>query len=260
MRFAAALVVALLTSASALAQQAAPRTACPGNPDALGTARVMEVDTTGGFEVGRKIYRTTLPLAPKEIVLTLDDGPFGKTTDDILATLAAHCVRATFFVVGTQAANRPEQLKRIAAAGHTVAHHSMTHPIMRDIPTESARADIERGWRTVDRILYGEAGDRPRVPFFRFPGFAQTRELSGWLKGMNVGIFGADFWGSDWTKITAAELVRQTVSRAEAAGGGVMLLHDIHRHTADALPTILAELKARGFTVVHIVPKPPRTN
>lgn len=246
-----AAIVLALAAESALAGEA-----CPGNPDALGTARVMAVDTTGGFEIGTKIYKgkRLAGLAPREIVLTFDDGPFGKITDDVLATLERECVKATFFVVGRMAAERPAQLKKINALGHTVAHHSMTHPILREIPLESAKADMIAGWQTVDRILYGSAGTSPRVPFFRFPGFGQSKDLTRWLWAQDIGVFGADFWGSDWNKTTAAALTQQVLSRADEANGGVMLLHDIHAHTAAALPAILRGFKARGFTMVHIVP------
>lgn len=247
----------LVTLGALAAAPAAAQGTCPGNPDALGTARVMEVDTNGGFEIGTKIYKgkRLAGLQPREIVLTFDDGPFGKTTDDILAALARECVRATFFVVGRMAVERPGQLKRIEAQGHTVAHHTMTHPILRDIPLERAKADMIAGWQAVDRILYGTAGASPRVPFFRFPGFGQSRDLTRWLWAQDIGVFGADFWGSDWNKMSAEALTRQVLTRAEEANGGVMLLHDIHVHTAAAVPAILRGFKARGFTMVHIVPK-----
>ena len=246
---AAALPILLALATPAVAAQNCPR------PDALGTSRVMEVAIPeGGLFVGTKSYRETLPLAPKEVVLTFDDGPAGATTDRVLAALEAECVEATFFVVGQMAAARPEQLRRIAASGHTVGHHSMTHVIMNTVPHERARADIETGWKTVDRILLGRAEGRPATPFFRFPGFAPTKPLSGWLAEERVGVFGADFWGSDWTKITSEALLAQVLGRLEEKQGGILLLHDIHAHTAAMVPRLLAELKARGYRVVHIVP------
>ncbi|MDK9694866.1 MAG: polysaccharide deacetylase family protein [Siculibacillus sp.] len=227
---------------------------CPRS-DALGTSRVMEVAIPAdGLFVGTKSYRETLPLAPKEVVLTFDDGPAGPTTDRVLAALEAECVKATFFVVGRMAAARPEQLRRIAASGHTVGHHSMTHVIMNTVPHERGRADIEQGWRTVDRILTGVEAPHPATPFFRFPGFAPTRALSTWLAAERVGVFGADFWGSDWTKITSEALFAQVLHRLEEKQGGILLLHDIHAHTAAMVPALLREMKARGYRVVHIVP------
>ena len=250
----------LALAAALLALLAVPAGAgeCP-RPDALGTSRVMEVEIpAGGLFVGTKSYRDTLALAPKEVVLTFDDGPAGKTTDQVLAALQAECVRATFFVVGQMAAARPEQLRRIAASGHTVGHHSMTHVIMNTVPHERARADIEQGWKTVDRILIGRAEAGPATPFFRFPGFAPTKPLSAWLAEERIGVFGADFWGSDWTKITSEALLAQVLSRLEERQGGILLLHDIHAHTAAMVPALLRELKARGYRIVHIEPKPAR--
>jgi len=245
-----------LVPGSGMPARAAGETACP-NPGALGTARVLSVDTTKGLEVGTKSYPQTLPLGPKEVVLTFDDGPIGKPTEQVLAALAAECVKATFFVVGEQAAAHPALLKRIAAAGHTIGHHSMTHPIMTGLGFEAGKADIERGWRTVDRILTGRDGDRPVTPFFRFPGFAPTPELAAWLKAKSIGTFGADLWGTDWQKTTPDALLRQVLDRLDKRGGGILLLHDIHAHTAAMVPALLAELKARGYRVVHIVPAGP---
>ncbi len=228
---------------------------CP-RPGTLSVSRKLVVEIPdGGLFVGTKSYPTTLPLAPNEVVLTFDDGPAGKTTDAVLAALDAECVKATFFVVGAMAAARPDQLRRIAAAGHTIGHHSMTHVIMNTVPDAAARADIVKGWQTVDRILQGKAGETPHTPFFRFPGFAPTKPLAAWLAAEHVGVFGADLWGSDWTPITSDALLSQVLGRLEARHGGILLLHDIHAHTAAMVPRLLSALKEHGWHVVHIVPK-----
>lgn len=227
---------------------------CP-NPNALGTSRVIEIDTRHGRFFGTKSYPETLPLGDHEIVLTFDDGPAGKTTDAVLEALHKECVKATFFIVGDMAKAHPEQLKRIAAEGHTIGHHSMTHVIMTTVPFARAKDDIAGGWRTVDRILYGEAHDRPRTPFFRFPGFAPTKETAAWLSDLDVGVFGADFWGSDWMPMTAQQLLDQVLLRIEVRRSGILLLHDIHAHTAAMVPELLRELHRRGWKVVHMVSK-----
>lgn len=227
---------------------------CP-RADALGVARVLPVAIgPQGLFVGTKSYPTTLPLRDHEVVLTFDDGPGGKTTDAVLAALAEECVKATFFVVGDMAAAHPEQLRRMAAAGHTIGHHSMTHTIMTTVPFDTARADITGGWATVDRILTGTAGERPATPFFRYPGFAATKPLDGWLVANGVGVFGADLWGSDWNKSSPQALLDLTMSRLRARGSGILLLHDIHAHTAAMVPGLLSTLKAEGWKVVQIVP------
>lgn len=245
------LAAALLAVGLAGAAEAAT---CP-RPGTLGVARVLPIETgEDGLFVGTKSYPGTLPLEDHEIVLTFDDGPAGKTTDAVLAALEAECVKATFFVVGDMAATRPEQLRRIAAAGHTIGHHTMTHTILTTVPFETGRADVEKGWRTVDHILGAPAGGEPSTPFFRYPGFAGTKPLDGWLTKRRVAVFGADFWGSDWNKSTPDALLDLTLSRIEARGRGILLLHDTHAWTAAMVPKLLAALKAKGWRVVHLVP------
>ena len=245
------LLVALAVIVPAVSARAA---SCP-RAEALGVAREMAIEVGAeGLFVGTKSYPQSLPLDDHEIVLTFDDGPAGRTTDAVLAALAAECTRATFFVVGEMAASHPDQLRRMAAAGHTIGHHSMTHVIMNTVPFERGRADIESGWHTVDRILTAATPERPTTPFFRFPGFAPTKELSRLMVERRVAVFGADFWGSDWNPSTPEALLAQVLARVEARGRGILLLHDIHAHTAAMVPTLLRELKARGYRVVHLVP------
>lgn len=244
-------LAALLLGLSAGSAEAA---SCP-RADALGVARVMPVEVgPNGLFVGTKSYPETLPLGDHEIVLTFDDGPSGKPTDAVLAALEAECVRATFFVVGDMAASHPDQLKRLAAAGHTIGHHSMTHVIMNTVPEATGWADIEKGWHTVDQILSGATPERPLVPFFRYPGFAATKPLDARLIEKRVAVFGADFWGSDWNKTSSEALLKLSLERIEARGRGIFLLHDIHERTAAMVPALLRELKARGYRIVHIVP------
>ena len=121
MRLIGATLAALMTcSASA---QAADCT----NKNALGTSRVLEVDAATSPRVGLKSFPQTLPLHDREVVLTFDDGPWPATNQKVLATLARECVRATFFMIGKPASEHPELVRRIAALGHTVAHHSWSH-------------------------------------------------------------------------------------------------------------------------------------
>ncbi|WP_394010531.1 polysaccharide deacetylase family protein [Xanthobacter tagetidis] len=230
--------------------------ACPGRPDALGTARVMEVDPKG-LQVGTKSFPATLPLKPREVVLTFDDGPWPATTAAILDALKAECVRATFFLIGQNAKLRPELVKRTLAEGHTVAHHSMTHPAatLAKIPFEAAVKEIEQGIAADERAAYGASGPAPRVPFFRFPGFASTPELLAYLDRTGIGVFGADLWASDWNVQAPQAQLDLVLKRLDAAGGGIVLFHDTKAQTAAMIPAFLRALAARGYGVVHIVPK-----
>ena len=199
----------------------------------------------------------TLPLAPKEVVLTFDDGPWPGTTPRILDALAHECVRATFFMLGRNAEARPELARRVLADGHTVAHHSYAHPLLDRIPAAAAQAEIDHGIAAVDRVLYGHAGAGPVTPFFRFPGFASQPAVLDWLAGRGIVVFGADLWASDWNRMTPAQELQLLMGRLRQNGGGIVLLHDTKAQTAAMLPLFLRALKREGYHVVQAVPAMP---
>lgn len=255
-RFAAKLAAGLATgiTGAALMPQAA-RAAAACRPEALGTTRVLAVKTADGLRVGRKSYPATLPLGPREVVLTFDDGPLPGPTDHVLAALREECVRATFFLVGRMAHSAPALARKILAEGHTVGHHSMTHPMtLAQLPPERARADIEAGFSAVDHALYGSYSGQPRTPFFRFPGFGDSDELNRGLAARGIGIFGCDFWISDWNDMTPEAQLALALRRLERTGSGIILMHDTRPQTAAMLPRFLRELKHRDFRVVHMQP------
>src|SRR5208282_2640242 len=240
-------------------------------PDKLGTSRVVEIGTQGGLEVGLKTYPQTIPLADHEVILTFDDGPAAKTTPEILKALADQCVRATFFEIGRNAEGLPQIARREVLEGHTVAHHTWSHPqpTLRYLPggDAAARADVLRGMIAVERAAYGQtfpAGEpkdlkdlKLHTPWFRFPGFADTPDLREWFAANNIGIFGVDLWASDWIKMTPEEELKLVMSRLEASGHkGMLLMHDNHPWTAEMVPMLLSELKAKGYKVVHMVAGP----
>ena len=227
----------------------------PCSPDALGVSRTLKLNTHGGLTVGLKTYPQTLALSDHEVVLTFDDGPSGPTTK-VLDVLAAQCVKATFFLIGRNAQALPGVVKREVAEGHTVGHHTFSHPAatMRRLSEAAARADIDKGFAADDRAAYGAAGSEPRTPFFRFPGFADTPALDAWLASRNIAIFGADLWASDWLPLAPQKELAVVLARLEETKGGILLLHDSKAQTAAMLPDLLRELKQRGFRIVHIEP------
>jgi peptidoglycan/xylan/chitin deacetylase (PgdA/CDA1 family) len=222
----------------------------------------MKVDTDGGFYVGQT-YHTRMPLEPKEVVLTFDDGPMQGRTDRVLAALDHECTKATFFIVGQMAKAYPETLRKTAAAGHTIAYHTMTHPLnMVKWPLEKAEANVCDGWQTVDQILYGQAGDKPATPFFRYPGLFNSRALNEWFNSLDMGVYAIDAAGNDWLKgyLTIADgpnVMNRALAEIEARQGGILLLHDIKDSSSSIVGPLLRELKKRGYKVVQIVPKNP---
>ncbi len=247
-------IVYLLAAPLALCGSLVAATAgeCPGNPNALGTSRTIVVDPRDHIRIGTMDYAETLPLRDGEVVLTFDDGPIPPYTTRILDMLAAECVRATYFIVGDMAKEYPALVRRIADAGHTVGTHSMSHPLrFRALSVERGNAQIDNGIAATAAAL-GDAGKV--APFFRFPGFGHTPAAHEHAAEQGLMVWGADFPADDWKRIGAREVARRALHRLEAKGKGILLLHDIHQRTVEAMPIILAELKARGFRVVHIVP------
>jgi peptidoglycan-N-acetylglucosamine deacetylase len=249
---------ALAVATIATAAQAAPP--CPGNADALGTARVLDVDAATTPRVGSKQFPQTLPLAPKEVVLTFDDGPWPGTTERILEALRQECVRATFFLIGRNALARPALAQRELAEGHTVAYHSFSHPMLDRMPVAAAQDDIDHGIAAVNSALYGKAERAPATAFFRFPYFASSPPLLDWLEHRRMAVFGADLWASDWNPMTPDQELALVLGRVEASQGGIVLFHDTKAQTAAMLPAFLRALKARGFAVVHAVDAGPHPN
>jgi peptidoglycan/xylan/chitin deacetylase (PgdA/CDA1 family) len=226
---------------------------CPGNPDALGTGRVLVVDARETPRVGRKHFPATLPLAPKEVVLTFDDGPWPGTTPRVLDALGRECVKATFFLLGRNAAANPALARQIFAQGHTVAHHTFAHSLLNHISLASAEAEIDRGIAAVETALYGRPASTPTTPFFRFPGFASSPALLDRLNRRGIVVFGADLWAADWNPMFPPEQLHLVMDRLHAAGGGIVLFHDTKAQTAAMIPAFLRELKRRGYRIVHVV-------
>jgi peptidoglycan/xylan/chitin deacetylase (PgdA/CDA1 family) len=243
-----------LTLSVAIAPLAAVAAPCPGNPQALGTERVIEVDAKTTPRVGRKHFPATLPLRHKELVLTFDDGPWPGTTPKVLDALKAECVRATFFLLGKNAEAAPALARRTLAEGHTVGHHTYGHPLLDHMPFAKAEAEIDHGIEEDEYAVFGQRRTAPVTPFFRFPGFASTKPLLDRVNERGMVVFGADVWASDWDPMSPDQELRLILGRIEQVDHGIVLFHDTKVQTAEMLPALLRELKKRGFHIVHAVP------
>jgi peptidoglycan/xylan/chitin deacetylase (PgdA/CDA1 family) len=241
------LVLALSHGATAAPAQ------CP-REGTLGTSRVLAVDPKIYPRVGLKSFPDTLPLRDHEIVLTFDDGPSPPMTNKVLDTLAADCVHATFFLVGKPASGRSALVKRIAAEGHTIGYHSYTHANLAHIAPEAAVEEIDRGIAGVEMALHGVSTTTPSTPFFRFPYFDSTPAELDLLEARGIAVFGADFWASDWERMSPEQELKLVTSRLEEIHKGILLLHDPQQRTVAMLPAFLRYLRDHDYHVVHIVP------
>jgi peptidoglycan/xylan/chitin deacetylase (PgdA/CDA1 family) len=224
------------------------------NPNAMGIARVVEIDTTGGPGFGFQHFKSYDFLNDREVVLTFDDGPWLGHTPAVLKALTDQCVRATFFSIGKHATYYPEILKSVVAAGHTVGSHTWSHAdlqaTVRNEGLEVAKEQFEKGASAV-RMTAGVA----IAPFFRFPDLRHPPEMLTYLGERNVASFSTDVDSWDFKIKKPEELTKSLMGKLRKAGKGVILMHDFQKVTSIALPQILEQLHQEGFKVVHIVPK-----
>ena len=217
--------------------------------DKLGVSRVAKVDTTGGGEYGEQ-YPPTQLLQKGEVVLTFDDGPHPVFTREILNALAAQCTKATFFNVGQMIKNFPDMARQVQAEGHTVGTHTYTHRNLGGTSLDRSEQQIESTINIAEATLPNGV-----APFFRFPYLSDPKRVREYLAKRNVAVFGIDVDSFDWRVRTPEKVMHNVFSTLDKTGGGIILFHDIHANTAKSIPAVLAELKTRGYKVVHIVPK-----
>jgi peptidoglycan/xylan/chitin deacetylase (PgdA/CDA1 family) len=237
--------------APAQAKAAAASARCE-NPDALGISRTVEIDTTGGPGFGADQFKAHDFLEPGEIVLTFDDGPWPGNTPAVLAALSAQCLKATFFPIGQHVSWHPDILRQVVARDHTIGSHSWSHVNLAKKSLPEAKDEIENGVSAV-AITAG----RPLAPFFRFPGLSQTPELTAYLAERNIGIFSIDVDSFDFKLKNPDKVITSVMTKLEKRGKGIVLMHDFQPSTALALPTLLQQLKAKGFKIVHLKAKNP---
>jgi peptidoglycan/xylan/chitin deacetylase (PgdA/CDA1 family) len=252
--FAAAFGATVGMAGALVAAMPAQAQECSGNPNALGTSRVLVLQPGGLTRVGLMQYGETLPLADKEVVLTFDDGPLPRYSNQVLDILASQCVKATYFLIGRMARSFPSVVRRIYEAGHSIGTHSEDHPSrFQKLSVEKVRQEIDEGIADVGAAL----GDpRELAPFFRIPGLARSDAVEEELATRSLIVFSSDTVADDWhRRIKPSEIIRRAISRLEARGKGILLLHDIHPATVAALPGLLKELKEQGFHIVHVVPE-----
>src|SRR3954463_816903 len=229
-----------------------PDTAC-ANPAALGVSRVAEIETAGGPGFGFQHFKQLDFLTEKEVVLTFDDGPWPVNTPAVLKALADECTKAVFFPIGKHASYHPEILRQVAAAGHTVGAHTWSHANLngKKMTEQLAKDEIEKGYSAVRFAL----GTNP-APFFRFPQLQHNPAIVSYFGTRNVAMFSTDIDSFDFRKGATPEKIIETVmTRLDKLGKGIILMHDFQKHTGEAMPTLLARLKAGGYKVVQMKAK-----
>lgn len=251
----ALLACAVIASASMAASDAAlAQKATCANPDAIGIARTVEIDTTGGPGFGFEHFRQHDFLRNKEVVLTFDDGPWPDNTQRVLDALASQCTKAVFFPIGKHASYYPEILRKVAEAGHTIGSHTWSHVDLskKGMSVEEAKAEIEKGISAVKAAVGG-----PTASFMRFPALRHPPELVTYAGERNLGIWSTDMDSFDFTVRTPEKVIKAVMAKLEKNGKGIVLMHDFQRHTSEAVPELLKQLKAAGYKIVNVRAKEP---
>ncbi len=234
---------------------AAARAACT-NPNALGVARTVEIDTTGGPGFGFEHFKQLDFLRDHEVVLTFDDGPWPGNTPAVLKALADECTTGIFFPIGKHATYHPEILRQVYAAGHTVGSHTWSHENLNNkkLTEDQKKDEIERGFAAVKWAL-----ETSPSPFFRFPALQHPPEMVTYLGNRNIAIFSCDLDSFDFKSKNSQQVIDTVMKKLAKLGKGIILMHDFQKHTAEALPTLLTQLKAGGYKVVAMRAKFPAT-
>src|SRR5881392_2405146 len=179
------------------------------------------------------------------IAITFDDGPSATLTPKLLDLLAAHHIKATFFVIGENVAEHPEIVARAAREGHEIANHSWSHPNFGKMSQESVRSQVQR----TDDAIKNATGKRPTL--LRPPYGSITEREKRWIHdefGYDIILWDVDPY--DWKRPGPA-VVRARILK-ETRPGSIVLSHDIHPGTIEAMPSTFDELEAKSFKFVTV--------
>lgn len=177
----------------------------------------------------------------KKIALTFDDGPHAKVTPQILKILEKYDAKATFFVVGNEVKKNPKVLQAVADAGHEIGNHTFNHAKLTTLSARKIKLQID----STDAAIKAVIGQNATV--FRPPYGALNKTVSNQLKVPSV------LWTIDTLDWKHRD-PKQTLASVQknAKNGSIVLLHDIHQTTADALEPILALLEKQGYEFVTV--------
>lgn len=252
-----ALVVAVsalyLTSASLSAKaQLPPRPALTAE---AATAGLPTVQTAPVIDPTPEPTPTPLPprkqsynkchVAGSEIAITFDDGPHPKLTPMLLDMLKERGIKATFFLVGKNAADYPEIVQRIVAEGHEVANHSWSHPQLTKLGADALNAEITQ----TNNAIHQATGIKTTImrPPYGATNASITKRLNEEF-GLTVIMWSVD--PLDW-KIRNSSHVTKYITE-NTTPGAIILAHDIHPTTVEAMPAVLDTLTAKGYKFVTV--------
>jgi peptidoglycan-N-acetylglucosamine deacetylase len=197
---------------------------------------------------GKTVYKVQPSNNEKVIALTIDDGPWQKTTPQMLDILKQNDVKATFFWIGTSIQANPKIAKRVVAEGHAIGNHTWHHWYRR-MDEATAKNEIER---TAD-LIYKTTG--VKTLFFRPPGGNLNNGLAAYAKNRNYSVVMWSQTSADTDPRAKYQVFVKNVLR-DAKPGGIVLMHDgggDRTRSVQALPEIISGLKQKGYRFVTVL-------
>ena len=180
----------------------------------------------------------------KCVALTFDDGP-APQTPTLLKTLVDAKVPATFFLVGQMVRSHPDIAKQIAGTpGMTVANHTISHPMLTRIPPARAATEITADAKLIEEVT------GVKQKYFRPPYGLHNKATDAVAKKLGQAVVLWSAGALDWQYDKAAKIIEVTMP--QIAPGAIVLAHDIHPWTVQAVPTLIKRLRARGYTLVSL--------
>lgn len=200
---------------------------------------------SSNFSKNAGVTFSRVPVSGNYIAITFDDGPHPQNTPRLLDMLAQRNIKATFYVIGRSVDLHPGVLRRTVAEGHEIGNHSHTHRLLSKLSNAEVRQEMQRCQDAIGRA----AGVRPRTMRPPYGGLLQSqRELVHSEFGYPTILWSVD--PLDWKRPGPSVVASRILSGTNA--GGIVLAHDLHSQTVDAMPATLDGLLKRGFKFVTV--------
>lgn len=197
-------------------------------------------------ESKRKIPIYSVKTEENKVALSFDAAWGADDTDSLLATLEKHNVKATFFLVGDWVRKYPEEVKRIAAAGHDIGNHSDKHPHMASMTKEQIKEDITKAHQSTKELLGID------MNLFRPPFGEYNNTVMEALKELGYYIIQWDVDSLDWKEYGRENLIDTVLNHKNLDKGSIVLMHNNAKYTESALESIIVGLKEQGYELVPI--------
>ena len=208
----------------------------PRNPD---------MSLSSDFSKGSGISFSRVMVSGNYVAMTFDDGPHPQNTPRLLDMLRARNIKATFYVIGRSVDLYPQIVRRTVAEGHEIGNHSHTHRLLSKLSDAEISSDLRRCHDAIGRA----AGVQPRTMRPPYGGLLQRqRDLVHAEFGYPVILWSVDPF--DWKRPGASVISSRIISGASP--GGIVLAHDLHSQTVDAMPATLDALLSRGYKFVTV--------